>query len=181
MRQSIPPPSIAYLNGISLWYKRKLTQPPTLLPKPVTNALKKQSKSDWVQELIGLLSHNWADIPNSYLQSISDKITGKICNYSYMKKIWDTAWDIWDYRNHTLHATYGLIKTEIITRINTRVIYHFHRGMKGPPIILHFTFKTNIHALTYPHTSPQKFIIVGHQLQHLKMILTQALNKIKSS
>ena len=59
------------------------------------------------------------------------------------------AWDIWNHMNHTLHVTVGTTKTVTIYRINTRVTYHFQRGMKGLNSRCNFILKTNIHIILY--------------------------------
>ena len=52
---------------------------------------------------MGMLSHDWADTKNIYLQSLGAKTTGKIWIHSLIRKLWDTVWDVWNYRNHNLH------------------------------------------------------------------------------
>ena len=56
-------------------------------------------------------------------------------------KLWNTAWYIWNIRNHTIHATDGPRKMEIIALIDTRVSLHFNKGTQGLPKICHFLFK----------------------------------------
>ena len=59
----------------------------------------------WLQALMGLLSHDWDDIQNLYIQSLSAKITSHRWIYSLIRNVWDTVLDIWNYSKHTLHAT----------------------------------------------------------------------------
>ena len=48
---------------------------------------------------------------------------------SYLiRKLWDSAWYIRKYRDHTLHATDGPTKKNSF--INTIVTYHYNRGMQ---------------------------------------------------
>ena len=94
-----------------------------------------------------LISHDCEEIQNSYLWSLEDKLSRQIWISSLIRNLWDTAWDMWIFINHTLHTTYGQTKTEIITPINKRVTYHNNQGMTGLSEIFHFLFKTNIHTL----------------------------------
>ena len=54
---------------------------------------------------MGLTSHNWVEVPNAYLRSLGKKNTGVRWISALTRKLWETAWDIWNFRNHTLHAT----------------------------------------------------------------------------
>ena len=56
---------------------------------------------------MGLISHDWAEVQNAYLLYLGAKISGVIWIYTLIRKLWDTAWYIWNFRNHTLHATEG--------------------------------------------------------------------------
>ena len=83
---------------------------------------------------MGLIPHNWVEVQNAYIRSLGAKITGVIWISALIRKLWDTAWEIWNFRNHTIHSTDGHPKTEILGLINTRVARHLSRGISGPPI-----------------------------------------------
>ena len=51
-----------------LWRKAHISPPSPPLPTPSSNSLKKQSSIGCPQDMIGLISHNWAEIQNVYLQ-----------------------------------------------------------------------------------------------------------------
>ena len=76
---------------------------------------------------MGLISHDWDEVKNVYLRSLGSKITGVIWISALIRKLWDTAWEIWNFSNHNLHATYAPQKTEILGLINTRTSQHFNR------------------------------------------------------
>ena len=96
---------------------------------------------------MGLISHDWSEVQNAYLISLGAKISGFRWISALIRKLWNTAWDIWNFRNHILHATYAPKKTEILALINIGVSLHFNRGILGLPLICHFLFKTNINTL----------------------------------
>ena len=77
------------------------------------------------------------------------KISGRIWIYPLIRNLWDTNWDIWNYRNHKLHTTNGQTKTEILACVNTIFTYHLNQGMEGLKEIYHLIFKTSIHTLLY--------------------------------
>ena len=96
---------------------------------------------------MGLISHDWAELQNTYLRSLGAKISGVRLILALTRNLWYTAWEICNFRNHTLHATGGPQKTEILGLINTRVSRHFNIGISGLPIRCHLLLKTNIHTL----------------------------------
>ena len=96
---------------------------------------------------MGLISHDWSEVQNAYLRSLGTKISRVIWISALIRKLWDTAWDIWNFRNHTLHDTDAPPKMEILSIINTRVSRHFNIGISGLTIRCHFLFKANTHTL----------------------------------
>ena len=96
---------------------------------------------------MGLISHDWAELQNTYLRSLGAKISGVIWISALIIKLRDTELEICNFRNHTLHATDGPQKTEILGLINIRVARHFNRGISGLLIRCHFLLKTDIHPL----------------------------------
>ena len=66
-----------------------------------------------------------------------------------MRKLWDIAWDMWNYRSHTLHALYGPTKESVLNHTEARISYHFNRGTIGLATRCHFLFKTKENILLY--------------------------------
>ena len=135
------------IHKITLWRKVQPLQTPPYLPIPVANTFKKYTNIGWLQALMGLISTDWAEVQNAYLRYLGAKYSGAIWIYVLIRKLWNTEWDIWKFRNHILHATDAPPKTEILALINRRVSLHFNRGIQGLPLRRHFLFKTNIHTL----------------------------------
>ena len=131
-------PSI--LHGITICRKGQPPQPPTYIPTPVDNALKKQTNIGWLQALMGLISHDCVEVQNTYLRLLGEKTSGVRWISALIRNLWNTAWGIWKFRNHTLHATNVPKKTKILPLINTRVSLHFNRGIPGLPLRCHFLF-----------------------------------------
>ena len=96
---------------------------------------------------MGLVSSDFSEIQNLYLQYIEAKTTGEMWISYLIIKLWDTTWEIWKYRNHTLYSTYGYTKTDILTFTNKIITYHLRRGMTGLPQRFKFLFQTTIHTL----------------------------------
>ena len=105
-RNKAPPsPISAIMHGITLWRKGHQLSPPNTLTTPVANAFKKQTNIGWLQSLMGLISHDWEEIQSAYLRSLAADISRVIWISSIIRKLWNNNWDIWNFRNHNLHAT----------------------------------------------------------------------------
>ena len=61
--------------------------------------------------------------------------------------MWYVACYFWNFLNHTLHATEGPRKLEIIDLINKRVTCYLKKVFIGLSIRCHFLFPTSIHTL----------------------------------
>ena len=59
--KAVPSLIPAILHGITLWRKEQPPKPPQDILTPVSNALKK-TKIGWLQDLMGLISHDWAEV-----------------------------------------------------------------------------------------------------------------------
>ena len=99
---------------------------------------------------MGLISHEWVK-KNTCIQTLGDKISGQRWISSLIRKMWDTAWDIWNYRNHTLHASDVTKKTENFAIFNKRAALHFNKRTTKPLKRCNLPIKTSIHTLlSYP-------------------------------
>ena len=134
------------LHIIYLWRKGHISHKLLTFHQqwPMTS---KKSIIGWLQALMGLMSHDWAEIQNTYLQSLGSKISGQIWISSQIRKLWYKSWDIPNWINHTLHSSEGPKKTVILDINHTIVTLHLNKGMIGLTKICHFLFKTNIHTL----------------------------------
>ena len=103
------------LHNISLWRKGHLSLPPPNTTTMVDTTLKKKNNIKCLQSITGLLVNEWEEKNNFYLQSLRAKVTGQIWVSSLIRKLWDTAWEMWNYINHTLHATNEPTKSAVLS------------------------------------------------------------------
>ena len=90
--------------------QRTVHLPTSSFTTAISQVLQKTRKSGWIQALMDLMAHNWAEIQNPPLQDIGYKTRGKKWIYSLIQKLWDTAWDIRNYRNQKLQSQGGPTK-----------------------------------------------------------------------
>jgi len=61
-----------------------------------------------------------------------------------IKKFWDVSWDVWQQRNHILHAVGAGDHLDILSRIHERVTYHHRRTGRGLPKRHQFLFRFSL-------------------------------------
>jgi len=65
--------------------------------------LTKQDAIGWRACIDGLLVNEWAAVQASYFELFESRRSGKRWVGALIKKLWDTAWDMWDHRNRVVH------------------------------------------------------------------------------
>ena len=94
-----------------------------------------------------LLENDWEEIQNLYIQSLGENTSGKRWISFLINKMWDIAWDLLNFWNHTLHTTEGPRKLDAIDLINKRVTHQLEKGSMGLPTRCHFLFHTSIRTM----------------------------------
>ena len=145
--KAVPHLIAAIMYSLSSWSKGRLPSPPPPLLSHIARSFDNQTNISWIQVLIVILTQDWSDIQNQQLQVIGVKTNGHWWIYALIIKLWYTAWNLWNHRNHTLYYTYVPTKMDIWNNINDRIIYHYNIGMTVIPQRFQFLSKTTIHTL----------------------------------
>jgi hypothetical protein len=58
----------------------------------------------WNRMLEGWVSKHWAIVQQRYYNIIRSKHTGCRWVISFIKKLWDTAWELWGHHNKVVYA-----------------------------------------------------------------------------
>ena len=124
---------------------------------------------------MGLIYHDQVDIKNLQLQYLGTKISGHRQVYSLIRKLWDTYWYIWNYRNRTLNDNYGPTNTDILACTDTRINYHLLNGMTGS----HRDAASYSKPISTPYFSAQYTNVSPGQLQHSLLVYSLNINPEK--
>ena len=89
--------------------------------------LEQQSQIGWRRFFEGWLSRDWITEQQRYYNSIRSLRTGKRWAVALIKKMWDTAWDLWEHRNGILHATENVVSDAEIRLLHRKVTDIFNR------------------------------------------------------
>ena len=137
------------IHGILFCCKGNLSIPSTNLSTQLEESFNKNKYIVWLQALTGILTNVWAETHNAYLKYIGAKVTGQRWVSSLIRKLWEVAWDMWNYRNHNLHTSYVPTKAEVLAHTNSIISYNFNRVTIGLGTRCHFIFNTKENTLLY--------------------------------
>ena len=93
-------------------------------------AIQDQDAIGWARLFDGICPQSWVDTQHSYLLWIGRKRTGERWTALFIRKLWDTAWDLWKHRMKisTGDDSYSLMQNHILLddRIQDRFTQFLH-------------------------------------------------------
>ncbi len=74
----------------------------------------------------GWLHQEWEAIQGQYYSEIKSRRSNKRWTIALITKLWDVAWDLWDYRNAVYHQQQNISQCEDTDAMNLKVrdLYH---------------------------------------------------------
>jgi hypothetical protein len=89
-------------------------------------AIDAQSGLGWQAFLEGCLSIEWAAVQQSYYTWIRSRRTGRRWVSLLIRKLWDTAWDLWEHRNGIVHR--ATVNSGHLLRVQTAIQHQLSLG-----------------------------------------------------
>jgi len=95
----------------------------TSLNMEIFQAFKTQQTIGWSWTLMGLLSKEWRWFFSRYNhKSPSCQASPKRCLHQILLTLWETAWDLWRYRNGLVHSTeISLTKESVLKEVEAEL------------------------------------------------------------
>jgi len=114
----------AICDGLEGWYNNspRIERP---YNEEVVEALKNQDSIGWRALLEGCPATGWAEAQQAVFDGLGSKRTSRRWATAMVKKMMDTAWDMWDHRNSVEHDV--LTSTES-TEVNARIAQEYNQG-----------------------------------------------------
>jgi hypothetical protein len=107
---------LVYLNG---WQTgTDITYKP---PQELEAVLREQTTIGWHHFFEGWLSKSWIEAQQTYYTKTKSHKTGRRWVVALIKKLWDTAWYMWEHRNEVLHECENLVTRSMGFHLNRRV------------------------------------------------------------
>ena len=131
----------AVISGLEGW--RNNQQPHTKrFNLPFLNiAIAHQNRIGWKCFLHGFTSKYWELAQQTFLQFKSSRTTGKRWISSLIKKLWETIWALWRYRNGLVHEQSNTPLKKINALLNITILKELQTGLSGLPRNYAYLFK----------------------------------------
>jgi hypothetical protein len=119
---------IQYLNG---WRCR--INPAYEAPPGFQDVVRNQNQIGWQRFIEGWLTKDWAAIQQQYYELIRPHRTGRRWAMALIKKLWETAWDLWEHRNDIFHEQENIVTRIMGAHLNHQVA-RLHRHLLQLPL-----------------------------------------------
>ena len=102
-RDAAPEVTQAIISGLETWRSGDRIQTPNFSLPYLSEAFTAQNKIGWKGLLYGFTSTKWASAQHLHLQFKKRKITGERWVAALIRKLWETIWAMWRFRNSLVH------------------------------------------------------------------------------
>ena len=112
----------AIIEGLTSWRNNHPMPRRSYTIPFLAEAVKMQSTMGWTGFLHGFLAIEWEHTQNNYLRFLNRRTTGRRWVAALIRKLWETIWAIWRYRNSLVHeqSNQPLHKvTALLNKFNT--------------------------------------------------------------
>ena len=131
-------------NGLSAWRNNHPQEQKTYSLPHLNTALEVQSKIGWKGFMHGFLAIEWEYAQLNYLQFRNRRTSGKRWIAALIKKLWQTIWSVWRYRNTLVHEQTNQPLHKINALLNITVMRELQHGLGGLPPNYSYLFKKNL-------------------------------------
>ena len=129
-------PSIASFicEGILSWTRDPYGEEPPIdhLPHTICNAFDNQLHFGWFATLSGVLHPSLIQLQQTHYSSMSSRRTGFAWGRKTILKLWNTIFELWKFRSHTLHNTV-IQQNHGQDQLNFSMTVEYHMGAIGLP------------------------------------------------
>ena len=133
----------AIINGLHSWRNNHPPDTTTYSLPHLNAAVMTQTQIGWKGFIHGFLATEWEAAQSNYLQFKNKRITGKRWKEALIKKLWQTIWSIWRYRNGLVHEQTNHPLHKVTALINITIMQELQHGIGGLPSNYSYLFKKN--------------------------------------
>lgn len=110
------------------------SQPPTPFSSPsptVQAAIHIQNDIGWENLFEGCIAKEWEHTQIVYYEWCRSKKSGRRWTTALIQKLWDIAWDLWEYRNGIVHSKENAEILHNMAETDGSIRTQYHRGPHG--------------------------------------------------
>ena len=107
----------------------------------LSTAVEIQTRIGWKGLVHGFLAQQWEQAQALYLQFLGRKISGRRWIAALIRRLWETIWAMWRFRNGLVHDQTNSPLTTINSLLNITMLKELQYGLDGLPSKFGYLFK----------------------------------------
>ena len=123
----------AIITGLDAWRNNHPAQHKSYSLPHLSTAIALQNLIGWKGFLHGFTAVQWEHAQHNYLQFKQSKLTGKRWISALIKKLWETIWALWRYRNGLVHDVTNTPIKKLNALLNITVLKELQFGLSDLP------------------------------------------------
>lgn len=140
-REAAPELIHAITTGLEAWRNgQKLETPRYSLPY-LSEAFEDQNEIGWKGLLHGFTAQKWEAAQELHLQFKNRNISGRRWIAALIRKLWETIWAMWRFRNSLVHQQTNTPITTINALLNITMLKELQTGPSGLPAKYNYLFQ----------------------------------------
>ena len=132
-KNGAPEPVEAIITGLQTWRDNQPARFRRFNLPHLNKAVTVQAQLGWQGFLHGFTAVHWAIAQHNFLQFKSSKLTGKRWISALIKKLWETIWALWRYRNGLVHNATNTPLKKLTALLNITVLKELQIGLGNLP------------------------------------------------
>ena len=128
------------VEGIAQWRRQPRTRRSRwrhARSSPLMDAAREQQDIGWGAMLMGLQSRRWERIQGEHFRNQGSLRSGRRWVTELIKKLWNTAWDMWSYRSFQVNAGHDEEALSLVTALDRHILHVHSLGPNFVPPELH--------------------------------------------
>ena len=133
----------AIIEGLQAWRNNHPLERRRYTLPNLSAAVEAQTTIGWKGLLHGFTVIEWEHAQTNYLQFLNKRTTGRRWIAALIRKLWETIWSIWRYRNSLVHEQTNEPLKKITALLNITMLRELHHGRSGLPSKYAYLFRKN--------------------------------------
>ena len=143
-RNAAPELTEAILLGLQAWRNNHPALHHRYSLPHLTTAVNNQNQIGWSAFLKGFTANEWEYAQHNYLQFKASRMSGKRWIAALIRKLWETIWALWRYRNGLVHMETNTPLRKLTALLNITLLKELQYGLDGLPSQYAYLFKSKM-------------------------------------
>ena len=142
-----PEIAAAIISHLHSWRNNEPLTPISYNLPHLDIAIRHQSSIGWRAFLHGYTSIHWEAAQSLYLQHKASRTSGKRWISALIKKLWETIWAMWRYRNGLVHEQTNSPLHKLTATLNLTIVKELQYGIDNLPRTYSYLFQKNMRSV----------------------------------